>query len=397
MKITEIKIRKLNGTTECDPEFIEDRVVMPIDVYPEHRPLQRAGLPRVDDTHVSVEGIFVQIESDEGVVGVGGPLLGEHLGQIIIDRLAPMILGRDPRSVELLWDQMFRQSPDGRLGDTLMAISAVDCALWDLKGKAVGEPVARLIGGPTRERIPAYASMLSFSTDDLGLVRERASEWKAKGYRAQKWFFRHGPGSGNEGVDKNMALAETLRSELGVGYDLMFDAWMSWDLPFSLKMVRRLEDVDPRWVEEPLMPDRLDGHTELRQHTMIPISGGEHTMTRWGFKSVVEARAMDILQPDIYWTGGLSEALKVAALASVHDLQIMVHGFNNPANLQFSTAMSPSLTPLQENLVQWSPIFQHFLKEPTQPVDGDYLAPSTPGMGMEIDPDKIESETVVSA
>ncbi|MDA1258905.1 MAG: hypothetical protein O3C10_13850, partial [Chloroflexi bacterium] len=141
------------------------------------------------------------------------------------------------------------------------------------------------------------------------------------------------------------------------------DAWMSWDLPYALKMVRRLEELEPRWVEEPLMPDRLDGYAELRQHTNIPISGGEHTMTRWGFKSVTEARAMDILQPDIYWTGGISEAVKVAALASAHDLQVMVHGFNNPANLHFSAAMSPSLTPLQENLVQWSPIFQHFLKE----------------------------------
>jgi len=397
LKITNVRLRKLTGTAKCDPGFVEDRVVMPIDVYPEHRLLERAALPRVDDSHVRVEGLFMQIETDEGVSGIAGPLLGDHLGQIVSDRLTPMILGRDPRSTELLWDQMFRQSPDGRLGDTLMAISAVDCALWDLKGKALGEPVARLLGGPTRDRVPAYASMISSSTDDLGLVRERAGEWSGRGYRAQKWFFRHGPGSGIDGIDKNVALARTLREAVGDGYDLMFDAWMSWDLPYALKMVRRLEEFDPRWLEEPLMPDRLDGHAELRRHTSIPISGGEHTMTRWSFKAVAEARAMDILQPDIYWTGGISEALKIAALASAHDLQVMVHGFNNPANLHFSAAMSPSLTPLQENQVLWSPLFQHFLKEPAQPVDGDFIAPAAPGMGMELDPDKIESEMVVTA
>ncbi|MDA1258773.1 MAG: mandelate racemase/muconate lactonizing protein, partial [Chloroflexi bacterium] len=245
MKITEVRLRKLTGTAECDPDFVEDRVVMPIDVYADHRILERSAMPRVDDRHVRVEGVFVQIDTDDGVNGIAGPLLGDHLGQIVADRLAPMIVGRDPRSTELLWDQMFRQSPDGRLGDSLMAISAVDCALWDLKGKAVGEPVARLLGGPTRERIPAYASMLSFSTDDLGLVRERAVQWRDKGYRAQKWFFRHGPGSGSDGVDRNIALAATLREELGDGYDLMFDAWMSWDLPYALKMVRRLEELEP--------------------------------------------------------------------------------------------------------------------------------------------------------
>ena len=156
--------------------------------------------------------------------------------------------------------------------------------------------------------------MLGFAVEDLGLVRERAQQYKAKGYTAQKWFFRHGPMSGHEGLRKNVALVRTLRETLGEDYDIMLDCWQSMNLDYAVDLCSRIEEYRPRWLEEPFMPDRIDSHVRLKAKTRIPLSGAEHEYTRWGFKRFVEKEALDILQPDIYWCGGLSETLKIAAL-----------------------------------------------------------------------------------
>ena len=136
--------------------------------------------------------------------------MGDTVAFFVARRLRPVLLGRDPVAHEMLWDQMHRIMVHGRQGDAMLAISAVDCALWDLKGRWLNQPVYRLLGGPTRTEVPAYASMLGFTVLDPGRVRERALEYKEMGYTAQKWFFRHGPTSGPEGMRENVALVRTL-------------------------------------------------------------------------------------------------------------------------------------------------------------------------------------------
>jgi L-rhamnonate dehydratase len=287
---------------------------------------------------------------------------------------------------------MHRIMVHGRQGDAMLAISAIDCALWDLKGNWLGQPVFRLLGGPTREAMPCYASMLGFAVRDLGRVRDRAAEYLALGYRAQKWFFRHGPMSGPEGMRENVALVRTLRETLGEDADIMLDCWQAFDPLYAVELAGRIAEFRLRWLEECVMPDRIDSYRRVKEATRIPLSGAEHEYTRWGFKRFIDAGALDVLQPDIYWAGGLSETLKIAAYASVHDLMVIPHGHSTPAGLHFSLAQSPLLTPLQKYLVKWNAINQHFLAYPLVPEGGMLRVPTQPGLGMALDPAKIEAQ-----
>ena len=243
-----------------DGPFWEERLVRPIDIYPEYRTRNDfEGGIQIDAKHFRLEQYFVRIETDEGPIGIAGPL-PDMVAAFVAKRLRPIILGQDPVAHEKLWDQMHRIMVHGRQGDAMLAISAVDCALWDLKGRWLGQPVFRLLGGPTRDAVPAYASMLGFSVLDMGRVRERAAEYKALGYPAQKWFFRHGPMSGPDGLRKNVELVRTLRETLGDDYDIMLDCWQSFDPIYTVELAERIAEYRPRWLEECVMPDRIDSY-----------------------------------------------------------------------------------------------------------------------------------------
>ena len=392
MKITSVRLRRLSGTMQTDGAMWEDRLVRPIDVYPDYRARDDfEGGTQVGANRFAVTACFVQIETDEGVTGIGGPV-PDGVAAIVAGRLREMLLGRDPIAHEMLWDQMHRLMVHGRQGDAMLAISAVDCALWDLKGKWLGQPVHRLIGGPTRPSLPAYASMLGFAVRDPGRVRERAQQYRQQGYTAQKWFFRHGPMSGAEGMAANVELVRTLRLALGEDYDIMLDCWQSMDVPYVIDLASRIAEYRPRWLEECVMPDRIDSYRRIKDKIAIPLAGAEHEYTRWGFRRFVDAGALDVLQPDIYWCGGLSETLKIAAYATTHDLIVIPHGHSTNAGIHFSVTQSPIHTPWQEYLVKWNDIHQHFLATPVRPVKGEIFAGTLPGMGMELDQAKIEAE-----
>ncbi|MBV9637715.1 MAG: hypothetical protein JOZ40_24065 [Methylobacteriaceae bacterium] len=393
MKIDRLRVRRLIGTLETDGPMWEDRLVRPIDIYPDYRrqPWAFAEQRPVDDKHLRLTQHFVEVVTDEGIVGTAGPIWPDA-ARLTLTQLAPIILGKDPLAIELLWDQMHRSQVHGRQGDAMIALSAIDCALWDIKGQAFGQPIWRILGGPTTQSMPTYASMLGYAVDDLGKVRERAKACKDEGYTAQKWFFRHGPMSGHEGLRKNVALVRTLRETLGEDHDIMLDCWQSMNLDYAVDLCGRLEEFRPRWLEEPFMPDRIDSHARLKAKTRIPLSGAEHEYTRWGFKRFIEKDALDILQPDIYWCGGLSETLKIAAYATVHDLITIPHGHSTPIGIHFSVAQSPIHTPYQEYLVKWNEINMFFLKHPLRPVAGAIPLPDAAGANMALDPAKIEHE-----
>jgi L-alanine-DL-glutamate epimerase-like enolase superfamily enzyme len=274
----------------------------------------------------------------------------------------------------------------------MIAISAIDNALWDLKGRYLDVPAYTIIGGPTRTGVPAYASMLGYNVLDFGLVAERAKQFQEQGYTAQKWFFRHGPMSGPEGFKKNVGLVETLRETLGDDDDIMLDCWQAMDVNYVIKLAEAIDDLHPRWLEEVAMPDRIDSYRKIREATNIPISGAEHHYTRWGMKQFIDAEALDILQPDIYWAGGLSEVLKIAAIATAADLITIPHGHSTNAGIHFSVTQPPIHTPYQEYLVKWNTIHQHFLKDAVKPENGVIQAPTGAGMSMDLEPDKIEKE-----
>ncbi|MDR6295072.1 enolase C-terminal domain-like protein [Pantoea dispersa] len=392
MKIIDVRLLQVKGVMPGEGDFWEERLARPTDVYAQFRTVNNHdGGVQLEDGF-AITTVFLEIVSDEGVDGLAGPV-PHAVASIIHGQLRPLLLGQDPRDTERLWDQMYRAQIHGRQGDGMLAISAVDCALWDLRAKWMQQPVFRLLGGSLREEIPAYASMLGFAVQDMARVHERALEYKALEYRGQKWFFRHGPMSGREGLKKNIELAKTLREAVGDDYDLMFDCWQSMDVTYLLELAKGIEPYRPRWLEECVMADRISSMQRLKDKLSIPMAGGEHEYTRWGFKRFFESGALDVIQPDIYWCGGLSETLKIAAIATLYDLQVIPHGHSSIATAHFSTTQSPIHTPYQEYLVKWNDIHQYFLRDPLVPQNGLIPVPQGPGMGMALNPAHIQQQT----
>lgn len=390
MKITHVRVLKVSGTIEHEGEFWEERLIRPVDIYPEHKAEGPNWLTQVSAGKYHNTAYFVRIETDDGVYGIGGPISEDQV-YFVGKQLAPLLIGHDPLAIERLWDRMYRMMIHGRKGVVMMAISAIDCALWDLKGKHFNAPVYVLLGGPTRTEIPAYASMLGYSLDPE-LVQERVQAVTAEGYKASKWFFRDGPTDGVAGMQRNLCLVRTLRDAVGPDIDIMLDAWSSWDVPYTIQMAARLEEYMPRWIEEPVLADKIAQYAEIRRKVRIPISGGEHEYTRWGAKALLDAGACDVYQQDIYWAGGISETMKIITLASAYDMPVIPHGHSTPASAHVIAAWPVTTCPLLEYLIKWNTIHQHFLKTPLKPINGVVTLPTTPGLGMELDEDKMETK-----
>jgi len=389
MKITGIRFLEVKGTMEYDGPLGEERLVRPIDVYPEYRAETSCGLPVTNgDGRYPVRSLYLLIDTDSEVNGTWGPLSGED-ARIIDGSLRSILIGEDPRAVERIWDKMYRHSVHGRKGQTMMAISAVDLALWDIKGKLAGAPVYELLGGPTRDKIPAYASALGYSIEPE-CASAQAKAFVEEGYRATKWFFRHDPTEGPEGMAKNLELIRTIREAVGPDVEIMFDAWMSWNVPYTIRMAELAAEYRPRWLEEPVLPDQIAQYAEIRRAvTSTAISGGEHEYTRWGIQALLEAGAVDVLQPDVTWAGGLTEMTKICALASVHDIPVIPH-HGLIASTHLIASQTVTVCPMQEYLIQHGALGQFFHKEPMTPVNGSIALPKRPGIGIELDENKIE-------
>jgi L-alanine-DL-glutamate epimerase-like enolase superfamily enzyme len=386
LKITDVLTFKLTGRIKHKgADFWEERLLRPVDIYPRfaREGPEVFGHKKASHGVLEIASVFVEIKTDGNVSGIAGPMgapFGEVQARFINSVLRKVLIGEDPLAIERIWDQMYRYSVHGRKGEAMMAISAVDCALWDLRGKYEKVPVYRLLGGPTRERLPAYASMLGYSIKPE-LAAKRAAEMVAQGFGSMKWFVRQGPQDGIKGEEANVGLVKAIRDSVGYDVKLMLDAWMSWNVGYTIRMAKKLERYDIAWLEEPLMPDNLDGHAELARTLSIPIAGGEHEYTRWGFRQLLEKRALDVIQPDIMWAGGITECLKISALASSFDVPVIPHTghMSSTLNLQFS---QPShLAPIAEYLVKWNLVNQHFYSTKFVPQAGHFMPPDTLGLG----------------
>jgi L-alanine-DL-glutamate epimerase-like enolase superfamily enzyme len=236
--------------------------------------------------HVSdrVLYVIVRVTTDTGLTGLGGIALGSEAAASFVElRLAPMIIGRSPFDVELLWETMYRATISvGRKGLVLEAISGIDIALSDIMGKALGQPVYNLLGGRTRKRVRAYCSA-GYPSNDLNAFGDLIRNQMSRGFTAFKMRFGYGPLDGRAGMRRNVDLVRTARQAVGGDCDLMADAYMGWSLPYAIEMINMLEPYGLTWVEEPLLPDDIAGYARLRSTVRTPISGGEHEFTRGAF------------------------------------------------------------------------------------------------------------------
>ncbi|RIK35917.1 MAG: mandelate racemase/muconate lactonizing protein [Chloroflexi bacterium] len=384
MKITGVTLFRVHGHYDGPVFPPGERQARALDLYPEFNTPAGAGY----QSGSAIQALYVEIKTDEGVDGCFGPI--EEWQAFHIHRtLRPFLTGRDPLAGELLYDQMIRMDRHGRSGLFMTAISAVDCALWDLRGKAWGQPVYRLLGGPTRAEVPAYASMLGFATTPEAAA-EMATEYKAQGYTAQKWFFRYGPGDGSVGLEKNLAMAQAVRSAVGPHYPLMFDAFMGWDMSYATKMVRELAQLHPTWMEEPVPPERVSELRKLRNAAAVPIATGEHIYTRWQTKELLVNEAVDVLQNDPDWTGGITEQVKICALASAFEVPVVAHGHSLLPALHVAGAQSPAAVPFVEYLVRYQESKQFFHQPFYRPEAGSVTLPTLPGLGLVLNETKVE-------
>ena len=269
--------------------------------------------------------VIVEIFTDDGLVGIGNAALAPQITKQVIDLyLKPILIGADPWDIEFLWHHMYRKTMAfGRKGIGMTAISAVDIALWDLLGKSAKQPVYRLLGGKTKPRIPVYASRL-YSTP-LDELEAEAKRYKKEGYKAMKLRFGWGPTDGAEGMQRNVDLVRTVRDAVGDEIDVMADAYMGWTLDYAKRMLPLLEIFHLRWLEEAVIPDDIHGYAELKSYGRVPIAGGEHEFTIYGFRELLEARAVDYIQFDTNRVGGISQARKIAALAEAHSVPVIPH------------------------------------------------------------------------
>lgn len=394
VRISAITVHRLTGATREYPVGPWQGSVTPLHLYPEHRPpTPPAPVEPGTMSAYTPSALYLRIATDDGVSGLYGPI-DEATAPVITGRLSGFLAGRNPLAGERLWDELYRLDRHARSGHFMMAISAVDNALWDLRGRYFEAPVYELLGGPTRARIPLYASALGRSVQP-GEAAESARGFAANGFGAQKWFLPYGPGDGARGLAFNVDLVRRLREAVGEEYDLMFDAFGAWDLAYALRWAEAVQPYRPRWIEEAFLPAELGSFAELSRRTSIPVAAGEHLYNRWDVHRYLEAGAAAVIQADPEWCGGVTELTKICALASTYGVPVVPHGHNLHAALHVVASQSPAVCPLAEYLHDKMQGYYHFEREPLRVVDGAIELPRTPGFGLAWDERKIERSEVV--
>jgi L-alanine-DL-glutamate epimerase-like enolase superfamily enzyme len=342
--------------------------------------------------------LVVEVLTDSGHVGIGNAALSPRITKNVIDLyLKPLLIGADPFDVEFLWQHMYRKTMAfGRKGIGMVAISAIDIALWDVMGKAAGQPVFRLLGGRTKEKIPVYASRLY--NQAIPDVQAEARRYLDEGYCAMKLRFGWGPGDGADGMNRNIELVRAVRESVGYCVDLMADAYMGWTLDYAKRMLPLLEPFRLRWVEEPVIPDDIHGYAELKRMGRVPIAGGEHEFTLYGFRELLEARALDYIQFDTNRVGGLTQARKIAALAEAYSVPVIPHAGQMH---NFHVVMASLNSPIAEffpavDVEVGNELFWYIFDGEPSPVNGCIqLSDQVPGLGLTIKEDALQQFDII--
>ena len=358
--------------------WIDDHIATPMSKYPglplqpaKFRP-QRARHPRGRD------------RGDDGTIGFSVTTGGELGCWIIEKHLARFIEGARVTDIEKIWDQMFNATLYyGRKGIVINTISGVDLALWDLLAKVRKEPVHALLGGPVRDELTFYATG---ARPDLA---------KQMGFIGGKLPLHHGPAEREEGLKKNLDLLGNMRSKVGDDFWLMYDCWMSLDVEYATRLARAArEEYGLKWIEEALPPDDYWGYAELRRNVPrgLLVTTGEHEATRWGFRMLLEMECCDILQPDVGWCGGITELLKISALADAHGKLVVPHG---SSVYSYHFVITRHNSPFAEFLMMAPeadtvvPMFSPQLLDEPVPVNGRMKASAldAPGFGVRLNPE----------
>lgn len=354
-------------------------------VYPLKEPLQD-GLSPIS----SRDALLVQLHTDAGIVGTGECAafwVTKPVEVFIHENLKPCLLGEDPLFVERLWAKMYQVSfRHGRGGLAIIAMSGIDIALWDIVGQVLKAPLYRVFG-QDKEKVQAYASAGYYGNNKES--RELADEMKryvSEGFKAVKMKV------GVASIKEDIKRVQAVRNAIGEDIDLMLDANNAWDTYTALRISKLLEQYNPYFLEEPVSTDNIEGSSQVAANTTIPIAGYETEYTRFGYQRLILAKAVDIIQPDPTWCGGLTECRRIASIASAWEMPCIPHtygaGISLLASLHFiaSTPNAPFLelgkddNPLRDNLL-----------DPPLKIQGGYvLLPDRPGLGASLNPSVLD-------
>jgi D-galactarolactone cycloisomerase len=338
------------------------------------------------------------VSTDSGIQGVGeafyygGP--AKIVASLMSDVYGPLLIGMDPLDNSVIWDLLYNHTRDqGMKGLPICALSAVDIALWDIKGKALGLPIYKLLGGAYREKARLYATGL-YEPQNVPDVKEALIEealgYKREGFSAMKLKVGYG-------IKVDMEHVKAVREAIGEDTVLMVDANRAYNAPEAVQLAREMERYKVYWFEEPVPPEDIDGYVEVKQKSNILIAGGEDEFTRYGFRELIIRRAVDILQPDLCAAGGFTEMMKIVAMASAWNIPLIPHVWGTNVGLAASLQFFAALPHFPERRYPAEPFFE-FDRSPHPLRDGvtrekfimknGYLdIPPRPGLGITLDMD----------
>jgi len=351
--------------------LVDTLIATPMSVYPEYKKSRTSFGINV------MNSIVVEVEASDGTVGISAGQGGAPACYMIEKHFKRFLVGQDPRKLNQFWDQMFRASRYyGGKGVPLWAISAVDLALWDLLGLLRQEPVYQMIGGSTRNEIELYCT---------GIRPDLAQQ---AGFIGGKMPLPHGPSDRLEGLNANVKQFRDMRERVGQNFLLMADCWMALDVPYAVDLAYALQEVGMYWLEEVLLPDDFDGHKLLKERVpWMRWTTGEHEYTRYGFRKLIESRAIDILQPDVMWCGGLTELLRISAMAAAYDIPVVPHG---SGAYSYHFVITQPHCPFCEYLntsadcTEFPPVFGEMFINEQVPINGRIRPTDEPGWGLKL-------------
>ena len=351
-------------------------------------------------TKIKSDATLILVETDKGLTGMGAALGTPPVVAAIVEHeLAPDVVGEDPMFSERIWEKMYNGSrakpalergvaqaeTSRRVGMVMEAISGVDIAIWDVKAQAMGIPVYQALGA-VRDTVRGYASGGWAPGNE---AEAEIGGYAAKGYTACKMRVVGRDGFSVENCVRRVAAA---RRGIGPHVELMIDAHASLETPVAIQIAKAVEQYNIAWFEEPVSPDNHAGMAEVRRATTIPIASGEREFSRYGFKSMLEHKAIDIAQPDVARAGGLTEIRRIAALTQAHDIRLAPHAWG--AGVLFAasihTAMASPNCHILEVSQGYMPMMNELFNEPYDIRDGYVHAPTKPGLGFTLRPDALE-------
>lgn len=341
--------------------------------------------------------LLLEIITDDGISGWGEAFGNAYVNRTIIEKVyAPQVVGQNIFDTSRIWDQLYNSMRDnGQKGCAVEAISAIDTALWDLKGKYTHLPVWRLLGGAYREEVIPYATGL-YRTHSKNIQHDLMSEaekYVEQGFQAIKMKIGFG-------VEEDIKTVGNIRSVIGWQTALMVDANHAYNTATALRLARELEEYEILWLEEPVVPENIEGYVELRQKTSIPIAGGEAEFTRYGFRNLIQKRAVDIVQPDCCVTGGFTEFMTIAKMATLEQIQCYPHIWGSAVALHIGIHCAFALPHYPDSLHP-APVYLEYDRTPNifreqlayrklEIQDGKLYLEEAEGLGVEIDRDLIE-------